>query len=79
VVGAETDELISHAAHFLGATKKSVVDQAVREYVERHRVEIYSGVRDAPMKLDGSKTSLLSAMTGLSAERLAEFGGVDEE
>ncbi|MGQ0467086.1 MAG: type II toxin-antitoxin system VapB family antitoxin [Sporichthyaceae bacterium] len=78
-VGAETDELISHAAHFLGATKKSVVDQAVREYVERHRAEIESGVRDALMKLDGSKTSLLSAMTGMSAERLAELGGVAED
>ncbi|MGQ0623163.1 MAG: hypothetical protein ACT4PP_00670 [Sporichthyaceae bacterium] len=42
------------------------------------RAEIESGVRDALMKLDGSTTSRLSAMTGMSAERLAELGGVDE-
>lgn len=57
---------------------KAAVDQAVREYVERHRVEIESGVREALTTLDGSKTALLSAMTSLSAERLAELGGVDE-
>lgn len=73
-VGTDTDELISHAAHFLGVTKKAVVDQAVREYVERHRAEIESGVRDALMKLDGSKSAALSAVTGLSVERLAELG-----
>lgn len=77
-VGAETDELVSHAAHFLGATKKSVVDQAVREYVDRHRAEIDAGIRAALLQLDGTNTAVVSAMTGLSAERLADLGGVPE-
>lgn len=56
-----------------------MVDQAVREYVDRHRDEINVGVRDALMKLDGTNTSVVSAITGLSTERLAELGGVPED
>ena len=77
-VGAETDELISHAAHFLGATKKDIVDRAVREYIDANRDEINAGVRSALDALDGSNTSAVSLMTGLSPERLAELGGVPE-
>lgn len=78
-VGAETDELVSHAAHFLGATKKSVVDRAVREYVDRHRAEIDAGIRAALLQLDGTNTAVVSSMTGLSADRLADLGGVSED
>jgi hypothetical protein len=78
-VGAETDALISHAAHFLGATKKSIVDRAVREYVDRHREEIDSGVRAALQKLDGTNEAAAFPMTGLSQDRLAELGGVPED
>jgi len=78
-VGAETDALISHAAHFLGATKKSIVDRAIREYVDRHRGEIDAGVRAALQKLDGTNESAVSLMTGLSKDRLAELGGVPED
>jgi predicted transcriptional regulator len=78
-VGAETDALISHAAHFLGATKKSIVDRAIREYVDRHRQEIDAGVRAALQKLDGTNESAVSLMTGLSKDRLEELGGVPED
>ena len=36
-VDAETDRLLSDAAHFLGRSKKDVVDVAVRDYVDAHR------------------------------------------
>lgn len=78
-VAPETDDLISQAAHFTGVTKKSVVDQAVREYVENHRAEINAGIRAALDKLDGSTASAVALMTGLSASELQELGGVAED
>lgn len=77
-VGAETDELITQAAHFLGLTKKDVVDQAVRDYVESHRAEITQGVRAALERLDGSRGAVVSMLTGLSRDDLDDLGGVPE-
>ncbi|MGN6331621.1 MAG: hypothetical protein ACTHOD_08200 [Motilibacteraceae bacterium] len=73
----ETDELVSHAAHFLGRAKKDIVDAAVREYIEAHREEITSGVRQALRRLDGSTSSALSLLSGVSD--LDEFGGLPAE
>lgn len=78
-VSAETDQLIGHAAHFLHTSKKDVVDRAVRDYVEAHRTELNAGIRAALSEMGGTSTSAVSAMTGLSPERLAELGGVPED
>jgi hypothetical protein len=78
-VDSATDELISHAAHFLGHSKKDVVDIAVREYIENHRAEINEGVRVALAQLDGSLATAVSLLTGFDAGKLAELGGLDEE
>lgn len=77
-ISPETDRLLTDASHFLGRSKKDIVDQAVRDYVETHRDEINSGVRESLTRLDGSLGSLVSELTGLSPERLAELGGVPE-
>lgn len=76
-VDAETDQLISHAAHFLQCTKKDVVNAAVREYVEAHRDRIQSGVLEALHALDGSTKSAASLLTGLSVSEIDELGGLD--
>ena len=78
-VDAQTDELISHAAHFLGRSKKGLVDEAVRAYVDAHRDEINAGIREALNRLDGSNASVVSEMTGLSRAELDDLGGVPEE
>lgn len=78
-VDAATDELISHAAHFLGYSKKDVVDIAVREYIENHRAEINEGVRAALARLDGSVSSAVSLLTGFDEDKLAELGGLPGE
>lgn len=78
-VDPTTDGLISQAAHFLGRSKKDVVDIAIREYVENHRDEINLGVRAALQQLDGSTASAVSLLTGLGADKLAELGGVRED
>ena len=78
-VDAATDELISHAAHFLGYSKKDVVDIAVREYIENHRDEINKGVRAALTQLDGSVAAAVSLLTGFDAGKLAELRGFGAE
>ena len=75
-VDAATDELISHAAHFLSRSKKDIVDAAVREYIDAHRTEINAGIKTALSRLDGTDTTAVSLMTGLSSEDLDNLGGV---
>ena len=75
-VDQETDDLVSQAAHFLGRPKKHIVDAAVREYIDRHRDEIYVGVKDALSQLNGSNAAAVSLLTNLTADRLDELGGI---
>jgi hypothetical protein len=77
-VDVGTDQLVSHAAHFLGKAKKDVVDAAVREYIETHRSEINNGIRAALSQLDGSSQSAVSLLAGLSPDQLDEYGGMPE-
>lgn len=75
-VDAATDELVSHAAHFMSRSKKDIVDAAVREYIDTHRDEINAGVKAALSQLSGADAAAVSMMTGLSAEELDDLGGL---
>jgi hypothetical protein len=77
-VDVGTDQLISHAAHFLGKAKKDIVDAAVREYIEAHRAEINKGVSEALRQLDGSPQAAVSLLTGVPADELDQYGGMPE-
>jgi hypothetical protein len=77
-VDRETDELISHGAHFLHMTKKDLVAAAVRAYLAERREEINLAMRDAMRALDGTRAARLSLLSGIPRERLAELGGVRE-
>ncbi|WP_322768103.1 hypothetical protein, partial [Frankia sp. Cr1] len=70
-----TDELISQAAHFLGISKKDLVAEAVRAYLEQRRAEIRRGMVESMKVLDGSLTASVAALTGLSPERIEQLGG----
>jgi hypothetical protein len=74
-VDAHTDQLISHAAHFLGRSKKDLVDVAVREYIENHRAEIQESVTRALQQLDGTVASSVALLTGMSRAELDSLGG----
>lgn len=63
-VDVATDELVSHAAHFMSRSKKSIVDDAVREYIDTHREEINAGVKTALGQLNGSDAAAISLLTG---------------
>jgi len=75
-VDAATDELVSHAAHFMSRSKKDIVDAAVREYIEAHRDEINAGIKAALGQLNGTEGAAVAMMTGLSAEQLDDLGGL---
>ncbi|MCX4748857.1 hypothetical protein OG455_25640 [Kitasatospora sp. NBC_01287] len=74
-VDAAVDELISDGAHFLGMTKKDLVAEAVRTYLELRREEVRASMMEKMRKLDGSLASSVSLLTGLSPERIEELGG----
>lgn len=77
-VDVATDRRIADAAHFLGRTKKDIVDAAVRDYVDAHRDEINEGIRNSLARLDGTRASVVSEISGLSREELDDLGGVPE-
>ena len=75
-VDTATDDLVSHAAHFMSRSKKDIVDAAVREYIDAHRAEINDGIKAALGQLNGTDAAAVSMMTGLSAEELDDLGGL---
>ncbi|MEV4507449.1 hypothetical protein AB0K00_00625 [Dactylosporangium sp. NPDC049525] len=75
-VDAQTDQLISHAAHFFGRSKKDIVDLAVREYIENHRAELQESVTRALQQLDGTVAGSVSLLTGMSRAELDNLGGL---
>jgi hypothetical protein len=75
-VDTTTDQLASHAAHFLGVTKKQFVAEAVAFYTDHRRTDIERGVKAALESLDGSAESHVQLLTGLSRSRIEELGGV---
>jgi hypothetical protein len=77
-VDPETDKLISQGAHFLGLTKKDLVAEAVRIYLEQRREELRAGMVEAMQVLDGSLKSDVMLLTGLTAEEIDAVGGIDE-
>ncbi|WP_250291106.1 hypothetical protein [Frankia sp. CiP1_Cm_nod1] len=77
-VDPATDELISQAAHFLGMSKKDFVAEAVRTYLDQRREEVRRGMVASMKVLDGSLSAGVAALTGLSAERIEQLGGVGD-
>jgi predicted transcriptional regulator len=77
-VDESTDQMITDAAHFLGRTKKDIVDVAVRDYVDAHRAEINAAIKASFKRLDGTRASVVSEITGYSRAELDDLGGVPE-
>ena len=73
-----TDELITQAAHFLGMTKKDFVAEAAKAYLEQRRAEVRQGMIESMKVLDGSLTTSVAALTGLSPERIDQLGGAGD-
>lgn len=77
-VDPATDELITQGAHFLGMTKKDFVAEATRVYLDQQREKIRAGMIESMKVLDGSMTSSVALLTGLSPDKIEELGGVGD-
>ena len=77
-VDQETHALIAHAATALHMSQKELLAAAVREYLSTRREEINAALRRTMEVLDGTQSSQVAALTGMSKERLEELGGVRE-
>lgn len=77
-VDPDTDKLISQGAHFLGVTKKDLVAEAVRAYLEQRREELRAGMVEALRVLDGSLKTDVMLLTGLTSEEIDAVGGIEE-
>ncbi|MFJ8617530.1 hypothetical protein ACPXCP_21080 [Streptomyces sp. DT20] len=77
-VDPATDKLISQGAHFLGLTKKDLVAEAVRVYLDQRREDLREGMVEALSVLDGSLKSDVMLLTGLTSEEIDAVGGLDE-
>jgi hypothetical protein len=53
-------------------------DQGARAYLEQPREEIRRAMIESMKLLDGSLTSNVSMLTGLTPERVEELGGVGD-
>ncbi len=77
-VDQETHALIAHGATALHMSQKDLLAAAVREYLSARREEINAALRRTMEMLDGTQSSQVAALTGMSKERLDELGGVRE-
>ncbi|MEU7479449.1 hypothetical protein AB0A63_25905 [Lentzea sp. NPDC042327] len=77
-VDQETHALIAHGATALHMSQKDLLAAAVREYLGARREEINAALRRTMATLDGTRSSQVTALTGMSRERLDELGGVHE-
>jgi hypothetical protein len=77
-VDPETDELISSGANFLGITKKDLVADAIRFYLDARREEMRARMQHLMSQLDGTRASRVALLAGLTREQLDAVGGVSE-
>lgn len=77
-VDQETHALIAHGATALHMSQKDLLAAAVREYLGARREEINAALRRTMETLDGTRSSQVAALTGMSKARLDELGGVSE-
>ncbi|WP_241247622.1 hypothetical protein [Candidatus Protofrankia datiscae] len=59
-------------------TKKDLVAEAVRVYLEIRREEIRARMREVMALLDGTNRSRLALLTGLTPEQIDAVGGIGE-
>ncbi|MQY15240.1 hypothetical protein SRB5_54190 [Streptomyces sp. RB5] len=73
-----TDELITSGASFLGMTKKELVAEAVRFYLDARREERRCHLQDLMAELDGTRASRVALLAGLTRVQLDAVGGVKQ-
>lgn len=75
-VDSDTNVLLDRGASALGMTKKQLVADAVREYLDARREALRASMLETMALLDGSTASRVAALSGLSREELDDVGGL---
>lgn len=78
-VHESTKEKVRYAALMAGLKQAELVEQAVDEYVQRHRKEFTRRMERAHEALLGGKASALAYSLGVSEEDVARVGGVSPD
>ncbi|MBW8806721.1 MAG: hypothetical protein JF587_23125 [Catenulisporales bacterium] len=73
------DKLITSGANYLHMSKKDLVEEAVRFYLDARREEMQAGMRELLSELDGSRAARVAMLAGMTREELDAVGGVEEE
>ena len=74
-----TKEKVRYAASMTGLKQAEIVEQAVDEYVERHRAEFAARMERARQALLGGEAATLAYMSGVTEEDVARLGGVKSD
>lgn len=72
------DKLITSGANYLHMSKKDLVEEAVRFYLDARREEMQAGMRELLAELDGSRAARVAMLAGMTREELDSVGGVEE-
>lgn len=73
------DRLITSGANYLHMSKKDLVEEAVRFYLDARREEMQAGMRELLRELDGSRASRVAMLAGMTREELDLVGGIEED
>ena len=73
------DGLITSGANYLRMSKKDLVEEAVRFYLDARREEMQAGMRELLRELDGSRASRVAMLAGMTREELDSVGGIEED
>jgi predicted transcriptional regulator len=75
-VDQDTNILLDRGASALGISKKQLVAEAVREYLDARREVLRASMQETMAMLDGSTASRVALLSGLSREELDDLGGL---
>ena len=71
-----TKEKVRYAASMTGLQQSEIVEQAVDEYVERHRDEFAARIERARQALLGGEAATIAYASGVTVEHVERLGGV---
>lgn len=75
-VHESTKEKVRYAASMTGLQQSEIVEQAVDEYIERHREDFAARIERARQALLGGKAPAIAYASGVSVEDVERLGGV---